>query len=51
MKKIAKYITAAVLAAYSDGESVIDRAEAVDKSYPAFYEDMKKTGGIIDVLI
>ena len=44
-------MSAAVLAAYSDGESVIDRAEAVDKSYPAFYEDMKKTGGIIDVLI
>jgi 3-phosphoshikimate 1-carboxyvinyltransferase len=31
----------AVAALQADGETVIEEAEAVNKSYPAFYEDLK----------
>lgn len=34
-----------VAAAFAQGESVILGAEAIDKSYPNFYEDFKKIGG------
>ena len=34
----------AVLASSIDGETVINGAEAVNKSYPDFFEDLKKTG-------
>lgn len=39
-----------VMAAYSEGETVITDMEAVAKSYPAFFEDFRKSGGIADVL-
>lgn len=31
-------------------EVIIDRAEAVNKSYPNFYEDYKSLGGVVDVI-
>jgi 3-phosphoshikimate 1-carboxyvinyltransferase len=34
-----------VAAAFSQGESEITGAEAVNKSYPEFFEDLKKLGG------
>lgn len=34
-----------VAAAFAEGESVITGAEAVNKSYPEFFEDFKKLGG------
>jgi 3-phosphoshikimate 1-carboxyvinyltransferase len=34
----------AVLASSIDGETVINGAEAVNKSYPDFFEDLRKTG-------
>ncbi len=36
-----------VAAAFAEGESVITGAEAVNKSYPEFFEDFKKLGGNI----
>lgn len=42
-------MSAAILAAYATGESVVACAEAVKKSYPAFYEDYGKLGGSCDV--
>ena len=34
-----------VAAAYANGESTIQGIEAVEKSYPEFFEDFKKIGG------
>lgn len=42
-------MSAAVLAFYAEGCSVIRRAEAVSKSYPNFFEDASAAGGKIDV--
>lgn len=36
-----------VAAAFAEGESVISGAEAINKSYPEFFEDFKKLGGKI----
>ena len=36
-----------VAAAFAQGESVITGAEAINKSYPEFFEDFKKLGGKI----
>lgn len=33
-----------------DGESTIDDAESINKSYPDFFKDIKKLGGKVDVL-
>lgn len=44
-------MSAAVLAFYAEGCSVIERAEAVSKSYPRFFEDAIAAGGKIDVCI
>ena len=38
-------MSAAVAAAFAEGESVITGAEAVNKSYPEFFEDFRKIGG------
>ncbi len=38
-------MSAAVLAAYADGKSVITGAEAVSKSYPHFFDDFTRLGG------
>lgn len=38
-------MSAAVLAAYADGKSVITGAEAVSKSYPHFFDDFTCLGG------
>lgn len=43
-------MSAAVLATYSDGTSTINGAEAVDKSYPSFFEDFVDLGGKINVV-
>lgn len=44
-------MSAAVLAAAARGDSVISGAEAVNKSYPAFFKDLVKLGGKADVRI
>ena len=36
-----------ILAAFTDGESEIINAECVRKSYPDFYKDLEKIGGLI----
>ena len=41
-------MSAVVMATLVDGESVIYNAEAVNKSYPTFFEDYKKLGGVIE---
>ena len=40
----------AVLAAYAEGETVIEGYKAINKSYPTFFEDFKKLGGKADVI-
>lgn len=44
-------MSCAILAAYSEGASFIEGAEAVAKSYPDFYRDYKKMGGKTDVVV
>ncbi len=39
-----------VAAAYADGESTITEANAIDKTYPTFFEDYAKLGGKINVI-
>lgn len=39
----------AILATFASGESVINQAEAVKKSYPNFYDDLIKIGGKVYV--
>lgn len=41
----------AILAATADGDSVINGAEAVKKSFPSFFENLEKVGGFNDVRI
>ena len=38
-----------ILALSAEGESVLTGAEAVNKSYPTFYQDIKALKGDIDV--
>ena len=40
----------AVLSAYANGETVIEGYNAVNKSYPTFFEDFKSLGGIANVI-
>lgn len=40
---------AAIAASVADGECTIDNIEAVEKSYPAFFDDYKKLGGRVNV--
>ncbi len=40
----------AVLAAYAEGETVIEGYKAVNKSYPTFFDDFKQLGGIANVI-
>ena len=44
-------MSCAMLAAGADGNSVINCAEAVGKSYPEFFKDYNKIGGKTDVVI
>ena len=44
-------MSCAILAAGADGDSIIECAESVAKSYPDFYEDYKAIGGKADVII
>lgn len=39
-----------VLAAYAEGETVIEGYKAINKSYPLFFEDFKKLGGKANVI-
>ena len=43
-------MTASVLASLSDGQSVIENAQAVQKSYPTFFNDFNSIGGKISEL-
>lgn len=43
-------MSAAVLALRADGPVVVDQAGCVNKSYPRFFEDYRKLGGIADVI-
>ncbi len=43
-------MASAVASIFCEGEVVIQNASAVNKSYPAFFEDFKKLGGVVDVL-
>ena len=40
----------AIAALFLDGETVIDDAESINKSYPSFFEDYNNIGGMADVL-
>ena len=42
-------MTAAIAAVMSRGPITIERAEAVNKSYPAFFEDYTSLGGIVEI--
>ena len=42
-------MSAAVLGIVAEKNVLIDDALCVNKSYPSFYEDYKKLGGIVDV--
>lgn len=43
-------MSAVIAASLANGDTVIDGAEAVNKSYPSFFEDFKKLGGKFDVV-
>lgn len=43
-------MAAAILALRADGEVTIRGAEAVNKSYPRFFDDYTRLGGVFDVL-
>ncbi len=43
-------MAAAILAIRAGGPVIIRGAEAVNKSYPTFFEEYKRLGGIVDVL-
>ncbi|MBR2740062.1 MAG: 3-phosphoshikimate 1-carboxyvinyltransferase [Oscillospiraceae bacterium] len=46
-----RVVMAAAVAAYSLGiEMVIRSAECINKSYPAFFDDLRNLGGIVDVV-
>jgi 3-phosphoshikimate 1-carboxyvinyltransferase len=40
----------AVAALRSEGPVMIEKAEAINKSYPAFFEDLAKMGASIHIL-
>lgn len=42
-------MSAAIAAVYAEGDVTLVGAQAVNKSYPAFFEDYKKLGGVINV--
>jgi len=42
-------MAAAVCGSFCEGETVIKGAQAVEKSYPQFFEDLKKLGGCVQV--
>ena len=44
-------MAAAILATAADGKSRIYGAESVAKSYPAFFDDLCKVGGLYHVRI
>ena len=39
-----------VAAMASCQEAIIEDAQAIEKSYPTFFEDFKKVGGKVDLL-
>ena len=41
-------MSTSVLATFAKGSSSITGAEAIQKSYPAFFEDLVKLGGKVD---
>lgn len=43
-------MAAAIASTFSENECVIEGAESVRKSYPEFFDDFKKLGGVFDVL-
>lgn len=43
-------MASAIAAQYSENNVIINGAEAVNKSYPEFFEDYKKLGGVVNVL-
>ena len=43
-------MSAFVAGAISNGEIILEGAEAMNKSYPSFMEDFKKVGGYVDVI-
>lgn len=44
-------MAAAIAALGCDGDVIIKGAEAVEKSYPNFFEDYKNLGGVADVIV
>lgn len=44
-------MASAVLSSVAEGESIIYGAEAVSKSYPTFFSDLKKLGGKVNELL
>ncbi len=43
-------MSAAIASCFCTGDVIIKNAEAVNKSYPAFFDDFRKLGGVVDVL-
>jgi 3-phosphoshikimate 1-carboxyvinyltransferase len=43
-------MAAAIAALKAKGETTIDEADAINKSYPAFYEHLKQLGAILSVI-
>lgn len=41
-------MTAAIAAAFAEGETLLHGAETVGKSYPAFWEDYRRIGGVYE---
>ena len=48
--KMITAMSAAIGAIYADGPVIVERAEAVAKSYPGFWEDYAALGGKIEFL-
>ena len=44
-------MSAAILASFAEGCSSIAGAEAVNKSYPSFFADLKELGGVMNVVV
>ena len=43
-------MSAFVAGAICENDIILNDAKAIDKSYPSFMEDFKKTGGVFDVI-
>ena len=43
-------MAAAIAASYAQGDTILHGAECVNKSYPSFFEDLKRVGGKVNVL-